>query len=59
MRETVTIREAARRCEVSRQTFYKWMKLGFVQVIEVSPRRGLRPIRRVPVSEVARLKRGG
>lgn len=53
--ETMTVRAAARRLEVSRQTFQKWVKLGYVKLVEVGP--GPIMIRRVPVSEVERLRR--
>jgi predicted site-specific integrase-resolvase len=53
---TMTVRAAARALEVSRQTFQKWVKLGYVKLVEVGPG-GPLSIRRVPVSEVERLRR--
>lgn len=55
-KDTMTVRAAARALEVSRQTFQKWVRLGYVKLVEVGPG-GALAIRRVPVSEVERLKR--
>jgi len=53
---TLSQRAAARALEVSRTTFGKWVRLGYVKLVEVGPG-GPLAIRRVPVSEVLRLKR--
>jgi len=56
--KTMTKRAAARELEVSRHTFDKWVKLGYVKLVSVGPV-GPLMIRRVPVSEVERLRREG
>jgi hypothetical protein len=52
---TMTLRAAARELEVTKRTFDKWVELGYVKLVEVGPAEAA--IRRVPVSEVERLKR--
>jgi len=52
---TLTLSAAARELEITKRTFDKWVALGYVRVVEMGPADHV--IRRVPVSEVERLKR--
>lgn len=51
----MTIAAACRQLEISRDTFYKWHKLGLLELTVIGPEG--HEIRRVPVSEVLRLRR--
>jgi predicted site-specific integrase-resolvase len=51
----LTQNAAARALQVSAPTLRKWIALGYVRVVKVGPAES--KIRRVPVSEVERLKR--
>jgi len=53
-RTTMTIAAACRALEIDRATLVKWHDLGYIRFIVIGPA-GHR-IRRVPVSEVQRLK---
>lgn len=51
----LTLAEAARQLEISRQTLIKWADLGYITFTTIGPPQS--PIRRVHVSEVQRLKK--
>jgi excisionase family DNA binding protein len=53
-RTTVTQREAARVLGVSERTMRKWVRLGYVRLVQVGPPEST--IWRVPVREVERMK---
>lgn len=51
----LTLAEAARQLEISRQTLLKWETLGYIAFTTIGPPQA--PIRRVSIAEVQRLKK--
>lgn len=51
----LTLAEAARQLEISRQTLIKWADLGYITLTTLGPPQA--PIRRVSIREVQRLKK--
>jgi predicted site-specific integrase-resolvase len=51
----MTLADAARELEISRQTLIKWADLGYAQLTTIGPPE--RPIRRMKRDEVERLKK--
>lgn len=51
----ITIAQACRDLEISRQTLLKWEALGYITLTVIGPAEA--PIRRVPRSEIDRIKK--